>query len=160
MSPRSAPQSTTKDLLLITLYHGTSSKRGSRICGNERSIRQGFKFSLNDCVYFAEDIPTAKFFASEKASDAAATQIESGNPDMLPKNICIIEFKIPKELSITLEVSDADRLPLGQHTGMAFPDIANGGGFERILIGEVNVKKFNEAFIDGHIQHRRLKYLR
>lgn len=77
---------------------------------------------------------------------------------MVPKNICVIEFDIPAELAVALGIADGDRLPIGEHSGMAFPDIDNGSGFERILIGPERIEEFNRAFSEGRIQHRRLRF--
>lgn len=133
---------------MITLYHGTSSKRGSKICGNEIHSREGFRAS-NECVFFAEDVETAKFFAVEKAGDAAATAVNTGNGQMLPRNVCVIEFKLPPELATALLLADDGRTVLGEATGMAFPDIEGGTGFERCLVGVEKIAAFNQAFQEG-----------
>jgi hypothetical protein len=151
-----AQSNMTQSDRLITLYHGTSSKRGSRICGNGVSAKQGFKGA--HCVYLAEDIPTARFFAVEKASDAVAKQIEMGNGDMAPSNICVIEFSIPSDLAAELQIEERSRSPLGVHSGMAFADISDGSGYERVLDGEERIAAFNAALIDGRIKHRRLRF--
>jgi hypothetical protein len=143
---------------LLTLFHGTSSKRGSKICGNDVNPREGFRTSTYDCVFFAEDVETAKYFAIEKAGDAAATALNNGNPGMLPKNICVIEFKLSVELASELGLSDQRRRVLGEHTGMAFPDVHGGTGFERILEGIEKISAFNTAFAKGEVQHRRLRF--
>lgn len=143
---------------MTILYHGTSSKRGSKICGNNLHSREGFRVTGYDCVFFAEDIETAKFFAIEKAGDAVATALNNGNPAMLPKNICVIEFHLTPEIAAALGLADQHRKVLGEHTGMAFPDIHGGTGFERILEGINNINAFNQAFVGGNIEHRRLRF--
>lgn len=143
---------------MITLFHGTSSKRGSKICGNDRYKREGFRVSDCNSFFFAEDIETAKFFAIEKAGDAAAMALNNGNPEMVPKNICVIEFLISPEIAGELGLAVQHRKVLGEHTGMAFPDIHGGTGFERVLEGIDKVSAFNQAFSEGKIQHRRLRF--
>lgn len=143
---------------MITLYHGTSSKRASKIVGNDKHVQQGFKVQDYDCIFLAEDLATARFFAAERVVEAEAYAMNMNNLETPPKNISVIEFQIPIEVATELGLSDADRKPLGVFTGMAFPDIAQGSGFERILESNQRIAKFNELLASKIIQHRRLRF--
>lgn len=111
-----------------------------------------------DCIFFAEDINTARFFATEKLADATAFAVNARNLETPPKNMSVIEFKIPLQVAINLEISDGHRRLLGEYTGMVFPDIAYGTGFERILIGSERIIAFNGLLASKEISQRRLRF--
>lgn len=142
---------------MIILYHGTSSKRASKIVGNNISQQQGFKITDRDSIFLAEDLHTARFFATEKVLDAISEAVNTGNPDS-PKYVTVIEFAIPTSVANELEIADCHRKLLGEFTDMTFPDIFDGTGFERILIGESNISAFNKSLACGDIKYKRLKF--
>lgn len=125
----------------IILYHGTSSSRASKIVGNISKPAEGFRGT----TYFAEDFPTAEYFAFESLAKYTSYQ-------QIPKSMSVIEFRIPKQLIRNTDLFR--RSPIGAAEGMPFTDISGGTGFERILSGE-GLKKFNDALGQGIISVRR-----
>ena len=145
---------------MLKLFHGTSSKRASKIVGNDSHTQEGFRTGDQECVFLAEDAPTARFFASQRTSDESALQHEMGNPDMAPKNLTVIEFTMSLEVANELGLSTDDRRLLGEFSGMPFPDLANSTGHERILVGNQKIAAFNAKLASGEISARREKVQR
>jgi hypothetical protein len=143
---------------MVRLYHGTSSKRASKIVGNVKYQQEGFKYDKYDCVFFAEELETAKFFGGEKALDAAATAHATGNEGFTPKRYTVIEFTMTDDVAEGLRISEGYRKPLGEYTGMSFPDIFGGTGHERILAGVELIVEFNRLLSGGKITARRLAF--
>jgi len=130
----------------VTLYHGTSSNRASKIVGNQFYETQGFK---KQPVFFAEDYPTAEYFAYEKM---AARDVPN-----IPKSATVIEFKLSESLANDVGLGANNRRIIGQDNYLPFPDIPGGSGYERITLNSSDLEKFNNALKSGNIQVRRLK---
>jgi hypothetical protein len=81
-----------------------------------------------------------------------------GNEEHSPEFFTVIKFMIPEEVAVELELTREQRQPLGVHTGMSFPDISGSTGYERILIGDEAIRKFNSYIISKTITFERLKF--
>jgi RHS repeat-associated protein len=127
----------------VTLYHGTSSSRSSKIVGNSLKPKRGFRGD----TFFAEDFVTAEWFANESV-------VKYGYGQTLPKSFSVIEFRIPAKLAADLGL--LKRSIIGQATELRFVDIAGSSGFERILTSK-NLARFNNALRKGEILVRRKK---
>jgi hypothetical protein len=121
----------------VTLFHGSSSNRASKI------VKRGFR---ENATFFAEDLSTAAHFAKYDAG--ALRQV-----GMAPKSFTVIEFKMRRSVYESLMMN---RGPIGEDLGLAFTDIAGGTGFERILSAS-GVRSFNELMKSGAIATRRLR---
>ncbi len=145
---------------MIKLFHGTTSKRASKIVGNDSHAQEGFRLGTQDVVFFAEDGPTAEFFAGQRTSDESALQHDAGNGHMAPKNLTVIEFTVPLELANALGLSHTERRLLGEFSGMPFPDLANSTGYERMLVSNEKISEFNAKLASGEISARRRRIVR
>jgi hypothetical protein len=145
---------------MIRIYHGTTSKKASKIVGNEIHKREGFRAGPDGRVYFAEDVATARFFATGRAAEADVVAAQFENPNGKPKFITVVELEIEDELASEFGLGHEDRLPLGEATGQHFPDVAGGSGFERMISHEEDLQNLNAAMASGKISVRRLKYPR
>ncbi|MBI4852005.1 MAG: RHS repeat-associated core domain-containing protein, partial [Acidobacteria bacterium] len=125
------------------LYHGTTSNQAAKIVGNDTYPRKGFRPGYDGKVFFSEDFATAKEFARIGGG------IFNG-----AKSFTVIEFTIPKQLSINLGLNI--RYYLGFARGLR--PISVGTGYERILESEF-VPAFNAAFQSNIITARRIKLL-
>ena len=70
-------------LILMLLYHGTSSNKARKI------VTKGFRPGSDGAVFFAEDMETARYFAST---------VKLAPDEDPPKSFTIIIFDIPDEI--------------------------------------------------------------
>jgi hypothetical protein len=137
---------TTRKDEFVTLYHGTTSNRASKIVGNLFYETQGFKKTP---TFLAEDFNTAEYFGITKLAD-------STSPNQA-KSVSVIEFKIPKQLATELGIGSENRRIIGALEDLFTPDIAGGTGYERVLNSVTNLQVFNQALKTKTISVRRMR---
>ena len=115
---------------------------------------------MDGALFFAEDIATALFFADFRAVDGDVTAARIKSPEGGPKHLTVVELTIPGMIATCLRLSDSFRKPLGEFTGIGFPDILHGSGCERIVSDLVVLAQLNMHVVSGEISVRRLKYSR
>ncbi len=76
---------------VVTLFHGTSSNRASKIIGNELCNAGGFRSE----AFLAEDFATAEHFAVASLRDYLPGQTP-------PKSFTVLAFRVPRELADNL----------------------------------------------------------
>jgi RHS repeat-associated protein len=125
----------------ITLYHGTTSNRASKIVGSQYQKARGFR-PTGGSVFFAEDMATARHYADVARTSTGAS------------SATIMELKIPR--SLAEETGLMNRSVIGADLGLPFEDIPGGTGFERVLPKD-QLQIFNQALLGGTVETRRLR---
>jgi hypothetical protein len=128
---------------LVTVFHGTTSNRASKITGSAFYDARGFRPGVDSAVYFAEDFATAHHFALEAAASTGA------------KRATVLKLTMPR--SVAGQSGLLYRRPLGQYRGAPQIDIPGGTGHERVLSGRGSIDLFNASMEQGVVGVQRLR---
>ncbi len=124
----------------VTLWHGTTSNRASRILGSADNAAAASSFAYEAegfrgvTVYFAEDSDAARYFAYERLALTRPGETP-------PSSLTVIKFSIPEELASRFGL--LERYPITGELGALRP-VDIGTGYESRLFSAF-VVDFNEA---------------